>query len=200
MTIEDAPKRRGPRRLPDEMLSRPRSVVGDPIGRPRTYQPEFCEQATKLCALGALNREVADFFGVTVKSIERWCHAYPEFAEAMRMGKEPADDRVERSLYHRANGYSYEAVKIFMPAGAREPVIVPYIEHVPPDPASMIFWLKNRRKWQWSDRVNHEHTGPDGGPIQISEVRRVIISVDKTEKRDLFDGLTIEAEVIESKP
>ena len=30
----------------------------------------------------------------------------------------------------RAVGYNYEAVKIFMPAGAKKPVIVPYIEHV----------------------------------------------------------------------
>jgi hypothetical protein len=30
--------------------------------------------------------------------------------------------RVERSLYERANGYSYEAVKIFMPAGSKQPV------------------------------------------------------------------------------
>ena len=31
-----------------------------------------------------------------------------------RSGKQAADDRVEKSLYHRANGYSHPAVKIFM--------------------------------------------------------------------------------------
>jgi hypothetical protein len=41
--------------------------------------------------------------------------------------------RVERSLYERANGYNYEAVKIFMPANRAKPVYAPYIEHVPPD-------------------------------------------------------------------
>jgi hypothetical protein len=44
-----------------------------------------------------------------------------------------ADSRVERSLYERANGYTYDAVKIFMPAGAKKPVYAPYVEHVPPD-------------------------------------------------------------------
>jgi hypothetical protein len=34
-------------------------------------------------------------------------------------------------LYERANGYSYDAVKIFMPAGAKKPVYAPYVEHVP---------------------------------------------------------------------
>jgi hypothetical protein len=42
-----------------------------------------------------------------------------------------ADGRVERSLYQRANGYNYEAVKIFMPAGAKQPIVVHYVEHMP---------------------------------------------------------------------
>ena len=47
--------------------------------------------------------------------------------------------RVERSLYQKANGYSYDAVKIFMPAGAKKPVYAPYVEHVPPDTTAAIF-------------------------------------------------------------
>jgi hypothetical protein len=43
------------------------------------------------------------------------------------------DERTQRSLYQRANGYSYDAVKIFMPAGREKPVYAPYVEHVPPD-------------------------------------------------------------------
>jgi hypothetical protein len=46
-------------------------------------------------------------------------------------------------------GYSYESCKIFMPAGARKPVIVPYVEHVPPDVTAGIFWSKNRRPDRW---------------------------------------------------
>jgi hypothetical protein len=34
-------------------------------------------------------------------------------------------------LYNRAVGYDYDAVKIFMPAGAKKPVYLPYVEHVP---------------------------------------------------------------------
>jgi hypothetical protein len=52
--------------------------------------------------------------------------------------------RVKRSLYARAVGYNYEAVKIFMPANREKPVVVPYIEHVPPDVTAGIFWMKNR--------------------------------------------------------
>jgi hypothetical protein len=67
------------------------------------------------------------------------------------VGKKEADQRVERSLYQKAVGYSYDAVKIFMPAGAKKPVIVPYVEHVPPSDVAGIFWLKNRDPAHWRD-------------------------------------------------
>jgi hypothetical protein len=66
-------------------------------------------------------------------------------------------DRVERSLYERANGYNYEAVKIFMPAGSKQPVIVHYTEHCPPDVAAAFIWLKNRDPERWRDVQNVEH-------------------------------------------
>ena len=67
---------------------------------------------------------------------------------AIKAGKEASDARVERSLYQRANGYSHPAVKAFM---TRDGKIVEhhYIEHYPPDPTSMIWWLKNRRPDRW---------------------------------------------------
>ena len=64
---------------------------------------------------------------------------------------------VERSLYERANGYNYEATKIFMPAGRQKPVYAPYIEHVPPDVTACIFWLKNRDPEHWRDSQQLEH-------------------------------------------
>ena len=65
--------------------------------------------------------------------------------------------RVRRSLYARAVGYNYEAVKIFMPANREKPVIVPYIEHVPPDVTAGIFWMKNRDPQNWRDSQQLEH-------------------------------------------
>ena len=64
---------------------------------------------------------------------------------------------VERSLYQRANGYNYEAVKIFMPAGSKQPVVVHYIEHIPPDVTAGMFWLKNRDPDNWRDVQNVDH-------------------------------------------
>ena len=80
---------------------------------------------------------------------------------ASRFRRAPAPlsgpERVARSLYERANGYNYETVKIFMPAGAKSPVIVPYVEHVPPDVTAGIFWMKNRDPANWRDAWQLEH-------------------------------------------
>jgi hypothetical protein len=63
-----------------------------------------------------------------------------------------------RSVYQRGVGYSYDAVKIFMPAGAKKPIYAPYVEHIPPDPAAGMFWLKNRQPDKWRDVQNIEHS------------------------------------------
>lgn len=137
-----------------------------PAGRPSGYQPEFAEQAKELCENGATDVDLAEHFGVSDRTIYRWASQFPEFCQALKVGKDVADDRVERSLYHRATGYSFDAVKIFMPAGATQPVYAPYREHVPPDTGAAIFWLKNRRRGEWRDKIDHELTGKDGGPIE----------------------------------
>lgn len=124
-------------------------------GRPTDYRDEYAAQAEKLCALGATDQDIADFFEVDVRTIYRWKHAHDAFCQALKIGKDVADDRVERSLYHRAVGYERDAVKIFMPAGAEEPVYAPYREAVTADTAAAIFWLKNRRGWRDKTEVDH---------------------------------------------
>jgi hypothetical protein len=57
----------------------------------------------------------------------------------------------------RGLGYNYEATKIFMPAGSKQPVVVHYLEHVPADVGAAFIWLKNRDPDHWRDVQNVEH-------------------------------------------
>lgn len=137
-------------------------------GRPSNYRPEYAAQAEKLAALGATDQEVADFFEVDVRTVYRWKHDHDAFCQALKTGKDIADERVERSLYQKAIGYEQDEVKIFMPAGAEEPVYAPFRAKVAPDTTAAIFWLKNRRAQQWRDVKAQEISAPDGGPIQVT--------------------------------
>lgn len=131
--------------------------MGCVVARPSKYKPEYVEQAKKLCELGATDREIADFFHVSESTLNLWKLNHPEFSESLKIGKEEADKRVEKSLYRRALGYSHDSVKIFQNAG--EPVIVPYVEHYPPETTAAIFWLKNRKPQEWRDVKAVEHSG-----------------------------------------
>lgn len=142
-----------------------------PGGRPSKFKPEMVEQAKKLCLLGATDREIADFFKVTESTIYQWKLHYPEFSQALKLAKEAADERVEKSLYRRALGYSHDAVKIFADPKTGAEQIVPFTEHYPPDTTAAIFWLKNRKPAEWRDR--QELTGADGKdliPDALTEV------------------------------
>ena len=140
------------------------------LGRPPAYKSEYAKKASKLAELGATDQELADFFDVDVRTIYRWKHDHDAFCQALKAGKEIADDRVERSLYQKAIGYEQDEVKIFMPGGAEEPVYASFRAKVAPDTTAAIFWLKNRRSQQWRDKQEHEHTGKDGGPIETADM------------------------------
>ena len=130
-----------------------------PAGRPSEYDDAYAEQAKKIAELGATDQEVADFFDEDVRTIYRWKHDHDEFCQALKVGKEVADERVERSLYQKAIGYEQDEVKIFMPGGAAEPVYAPFRAKIAPDTTAAIFWLKNRRGKEWRDKQEVEHSG-----------------------------------------
>lgn len=121
------------------------------------YDPKYCEQGRKIAELGATDREIAQALGITQWAFDSWRLAHPEFAAALKQGKEAVDERVQRSLYGRAVGYSYDAEKIVTADGKVERV--PVVEHVPPDVTACIYWLKNRRPDLWRDRREIEHGG-----------------------------------------
>lgn len=127
------------------------------MGRPTKYRREYVKQARKLCDLGATDRDLAEFFGVTERTIKNWQQAHADFFQSTKVGKEASDDRVEKSLYRRATGYTFDAVKIMQHEGA--PIEHNYVEHVPPDVTACIFWLKNRRRAEWRDRHEVAHDG-----------------------------------------
>ena len=138
-------------------------------GRPPKYKPTFAEQARKLCLLGATDEDLADFFEVSVRTVIRWKSEHAEFCQALKVAKEEADNRVERSLYQRAVGYSYDSEKVFNYQG--EVVRAATREHCPPDTTAQIFWLKNRKPAEWRDKVEQVHSGT----VEVTQITRRVV-------------------------
>jgi hypothetical protein len=144
------------------------------VGRPSRYREDYPDQAYRLALLGLTDEEMAQFFGVDGATLYRWDSAHPEFREARARGKIPADAKVAEKLYHRAIGYEHDAVKIFMPSGAEEPVYAPYIERFAPETNAAALWLSNRQGGKWKLKSTSEVSGPNGGPIQVEDARKPI--------------------------
>lgn len=157
---------------------------GEGGGRPTKYKAAYCKVAKSLSKLGATDFEISQFIGVAYSTFRLWCADHPKFSAAIKLGKNPSDKRTERSLFARANGYTYEAEEIFLvdeiietpnPNDLEHPIItrtkkvlrVPVVKHVPPDTGALAFWLKNRRKHEWRDRHDYELSGKNGKPIGI---------------------------------
>src|SRR5262245_53375934 len=116
-------------------MSTPRKTNPQKRGRKPTWRDGYLEQAKKLAALGATEVEMANFFGVSPKTLTRWKVSRPEFWLALKAAKDVADARVERRLYERAIGYKTNAVKIMNIRG--RVVSVPYVINVVPFTAPM---------------------------------------------------------------
>jgi len=125
------------------------------------YRQEFARQAAKLCALGATNAQLADFFEVSIRAIETWIADKQDFRDAVLQAKQIADEKVERSLYERANGYAHPETVVTNNRG--EIILTEVTKRYAPDTTAAIFWLKNRKPAQWRDRT--ELTGADNTPL-----------------------------------
>lgn len=97
-----------------------------------------------------MDKEIAELLGISVATLNNYKTKYPEFLESLKRGKEVADSKVVESLFHRAIGYSHPDIHISNYQGTITKTAL--IKHYPPDPTSMIFWLKNRMPEQFRDR------------------------------------------------
>ena len=130
--------------------------MGDDVaetGRPSKYKPEYNEQGRKLCLMGYTDAQLGDFFGVSETTINNWKLEHDGFLESLNAGKVIADANVTASLYERAVGYQHQETKVFCSNG--EIVEAEVKKIYPPDPISIKYWLNNRQKDTWREKVEH---------------------------------------------
>lgn len=120
------------------------------MARPPIYNSEEHPKiARQVMGEGKTFRALAQILDVCIDTVNDWRERHPEFSAAIRMGKEDADLEVERCLFARATGYTWDSEKIVVADG--EVVRVPIKEHAPPDVAAQRFWLSNRMAKQWRE-------------------------------------------------
>ena len=120
------------------------------MGRPTGYDPAFCEQAIEFLKEGFSVAAFAGEIGVARATVYNWMDEHQEFLDAVKTGQAGAVlwwEKANRGLAMGSDGNA----------------------------TSIIFGLKNRAADEWRDVKATELSGPGGGAIPVSEVRRVIV-------------------------
>lgn len=143
----------------------------------------------KICANlfkeGKTDKQVAKILDVTEQTINNWKNARPKFFESLKDWKAEADEKVVRSLYERACGYTCKETKI----ASHEGMIMDMKEidkHYPPDPTSMIFWLKNRQPDEWREKQDIEFDLSSIPNAQLTEMAKIALGkIDEIEDKEV---------------
>ena len=117
---------------------------------------------------GLTNQQIAHNMGINPKTLYDWMNKNEVFREALKKTKEVVDIEVENALFKKALGYNVTVQKafklkdiIYNENGKKvsETERIEYAEeeiHVPADTTAQIFWLKNRKRNDWRDKVEYE--------------------------------------------
>jgi len=128
-----------------------------PGGRPSKFDHIDMEHVRKLAEAGWTDKQMSDFFEVSEVTWNAWKKKSGKFLKSLKDWKESADEKVERSLYERACGYTHPESKLNVIDGQVVETIVQ--RHYPPDSTALIFWLKNRLPKEWRDKAELEMSG-----------------------------------------
>ena len=115
--------------------------------------------------------QIAENMGIVKSTLYKWKGEHSELSNALKVTRELADIEVENALYKRALGYSYtETTTTDGPKGRTETVVE---KRMAPDVTAQIFWLKNRKPYEWRDRKNEIEADESGetGVVAIAPVK-----------------------------
>lgn len=128
-------------------------------GRDSLYDVSMNDMVRKLALLGLTDKEIAEFFGVTERTLNNWKNEYPAFFQSLSEGKTIADAEVADSLYKRATGEHVIVEKAYRNKTTGEVEIVKITQFIPGESGAAKLWLTNRRRQNWSDSQNVNLTG-----------------------------------------
>ena len=136
-----------------------------------TYNETVPIAAEFMARIGMIDKDMAVQLGISVSTFHKWKQDFPEFAEALKRGKEEPNEKVVSALYQRAIGYAHAEDKIMHYMG--EPIIIPTIKHYPPDTSACIFWLCNRLREQWQQKNEILNTFGDSAKELAEAIKNI---------------------------
>ena len=142
----------------------------EPLPTPAGFLPEYAEEARKWALMRASDEDLARLFEIPLETLHEWMATVPEFARAVRYGRQMGDADVVDRFHQNCLGFSHEAGKIFRPAApGEEPVRATYTKRYPPNTSAGKFWLVNRLPGEWRMKVEIEAKHSHGNVQELSD-------------------------------
>ncbi len=137
---------------------------------------------------GLSDEQIAANMGITDSTFYEWKKKYSEISEALKEGKDAVDRQVENALLKSALGYKYDEVTKEL---RDDELVVTKVVHkeVQPNTTAQIFWLKNRKRAEWRDRVENAITGADGGAVKVETLTDADVDARIKELESKLKGL-----------
>ena len=137
---------------------------------------------------GLSDEQIATNMGITDSTFYEWKKKYSEMSEALKEGKDAVDRQVENALLKSALGYKSDEVT---EERRDDELVVTKVVHkeVQPNTTAQIFWLKNRKRLEWRDRVENAITGADGGAVKVETLTDADVDARIKELESKLKGL-----------
>lgn len=146
------------------------------MAKSKRYLKKYVKTAAEMCKLGATDQNLADAFGISVRTLGRWKVEHKEFWQALKTNKSAFDDQVEAALFQRAMGYSCEETKIHV---IDDKIVETTVtKHYPPESRAALAWLYNRRGKYWHPKPTDEDED------NVPEPQKITIEVVDARKKE----------------
>ena len=148
-----------------EAVHVPQSIETPVVGRPSAYTPDVASVICAQIAEGVSLRRIclADEMPA-LSTVFNWLHAHPEFVEQYARAREQQAEHFADELVEIADDTTGDAQRDRLRVDTRK-------------------WIASKLKpRKFADTTKHEHSGPNGGPVQT--VTALEVTLVRPESRD----------------
>lgn len=138
------------------------------LGRPPKWPYIDLAKVREYAQSGMTNDQIALVLGVHRDTIYDWQNKWADFSDALKGGKALANQRVKEGLFASATGFERVTKKDVVIDGQIQ--TLEETKYFQPNPVAGIFWLCNREPEEWRHVSRIEHSGPNGGPMEVANV------------------------------
>lgn len=123
-----------------------------PAGRPTDYREEYCDTVVKCGREGMSRAEICYELDISFATLQNWEQKYPKFLAATAHARELAQGWWEKKGRQGIDSKTFNA-------------------------QAYSLQVRNRFPRHWRDKQDLALTDPDGGPLEINVVRKVVATL-----------------------